>query len=111
MVKVGQDDQHNDCNRKASRQCGFSDELLWSTNLTFSINAGTRQCDFSQINLINSKNVIYFAPSHQFLNYNQFYVVNEHSNRGLFHCIRYIYFVRDTSSVAYFKDNLMLIKD
>ena len=41
-VKVGKDDHHNNCNCKASRQCGFSHELLWSTNLSFSKNAGTR---------------------------------------------------------------------
>ena len=47
----------------------------------------------------------------RFFNYNQFYVVNEHANRGWSHCIRYINFVIDTSSMAYFKDNSMLIKD
>ena len=37
-------------------------------------------------------------------------VVNEHENRGLSHCIRYINFVIDTSTRANFKDNLLLIK-
>ena len=47
----------------------------------------------------------------RFLSNNQFCVVNEHESRGSSHCIRYINFVIDTSSRAYFIDNLMLIKD
>ena len=41
----------------------------------------------------------------RFLNNNHFGVVNEHANRGSSHCIRYINFVIDTSTGAYFKDN------
>ena len=47
----------------------------------------------------------------KFMNNNPLYIVNEHEKRGLSHCISYINFVIDTSSRAYFKDDLMLIKD
>ena len=46
----------------------------------------------------------------RFLSNNQF-CVNEHESRGSSHCIWYINFVIDTSSRAYFIDNLMLIKN